>query len=151
MGRLRLLAISCAVSIVTTFAGGRVCAADDLAKVLLAVVQAQADSMNRGAFEDYLGTIHSQSPAYLQEKTLSKNLFGHFKVRAEVSSFKLIGVDGEYAFARCVQKTTKVSGPAFHDNVRDVLEVFRKEGDKWKSWLSAALSTRFLDGVEGRP
>ena len=125
--------------------GSPLLAADPLASTLLGVLQAQADAISRGNADDALKTMHSQSPAYASGAKILRDTAGALKVHAEVSDCKLVGIDGDYAFARCSQKITKVSGPEFHDNVRDVLEVFKKEDGAWKEWSSALLTARYLD------
>jgi hypothetical protein len=138
--------------LVMSGAGGSPVFADDaLAKSLLAVLNAQFAAIDRGDVDAALATIHSASPFYAQTRRALRDLASAGKLHSEVSDFKLIGVDGDYAFARCSEKTTKVSGPEFRDNARDVVEVFRKEGDAWKQWTTAVLTVRYLDGTEGKP
>jgi len=148
--RQRLAGYSLPV-LLTLVAGSSVFADDELAKTLLAVIQAQADALNRGATDDALKTIHPQSPMYQQNAKVLRDMGSAFKLRMQVSDFKLIGVDGDYAFARCSEKATKVSGADYPDNVRDVLEVFRKEDGTWKEWVGVTLSTRFLDTEPKKP
>jgi len=92
-----------------------------------------------------MSTLHSQSPAYLPTKQQTSILFENFDLKYELAAFKYIGQDGEYAVARIKQKTTKVAGPAFQNNVTDLIAVFRKENGHWKFWNQIILGTKYLN------
>jgi hypothetical protein len=90
-------------------------------------------------------TIHSQSPAYIASAQTLKQLFGYYDLKHELLFFRYIGVDGEYAVARGEQKTEKLKGPAFRDNILDSIYIFRKEKGKWKLCQQAVLESRFIE------
>ncbi len=90
-------------------------------------------------------TIHSQSPAYITSAQTLKQLFDYYDLKYELLSFRYIGADGEYAIARGEQKTIKLKGPAFKDNVLDSIYIFRKENGEWKLWQQAVLESRFIN------
>lgn len=90
-------------------------------------------------------TIHSQSPAYIASDQNLKQLFDYYDLKYEFLSFRYIGKDEEYAIARGEQKTVKLKGPAFKDNMLDSIYIFRKENGKWKLWQQAVLESRFIE------
>ncbi len=90
-------------------------------------------------------TVHTQSPGYLLTKQQASMLFENFDFKYDLTHFKFIGEDEEYAVARIRQKTTKKAGPAFKNNETDLMAVFRREAGVWKFWNQVVLETRFLD------
>ena len=71
-------------------------------------------------------------------------MFSLYDLKYEFSSFRYIGSDGKYAIGRGNQKTTKVKGPAFKDNILDCIYILREEDGKWKLWTQVILETKFL-------
>ncbi len=66
--------------------------------------------------EMMMKTIHTQSPFYLMTKQQMQPLFDNYDLKYELLSYEFIGISGEYATARVIFKTSKISGPAFKDN-----------------------------------
>ena len=97
-----------------------------------------------------MATVHADSPGYAMNEKMQKQLFSRYNLNYEVVSFRYLGRDGRYAFARVKQRTTKVTGPAFRDNELDSLQVFRKDEKtgRWKFWTSANLEITFLPGAK---
>ena len=92
-----------------------------------------------------MSTVHSQSPVYLITKQQTPLLFENFDLKYELTDFKYIGEDEDYAVARIKQKTTKVSGPAFKNNEIDAIAVFRKEKGQWRFWNQVILDTKYIN------
>ncbi|NVK37288.1 MAG: nuclear transport factor 2 family protein [Gammaproteobacteria bacterium] len=90
-----------------------------------------------------MSTIHSQSPAFLASQNMMEQLFSAYEISFTIHNIKVIGSDGDYAYARVTQSSKKVSGPAFQDNTLDMLQVFKKEDDQWKLWTQANLDIKF--------
>lgn len=91
-----------------------------------------------------LGTLHPKSPAYEQTRQSMQNLFARYDLQYELLSCHYVGRDRDYVVVRATQKCTKKAGPAFHDNVLDVLHIFRKHGEDWKLWQTAILQVQYL-------
>ncbi|MBI4844860.1 MAG: hypothetical protein HY810_00010 [Candidatus Omnitrophica bacterium] len=89
-------------------------------------------------------TVHTQSPGYLATKQLSNEIFPEYDLKYEMLNFKYLIIDGEYALARATQKTSKISGPAFRNNILDVIFVFRQESGKWKFWSQVILGIQYI-------
>ncbi len=90
-------------------------------------------------------TIHTQSPVYIPSLKTTEQLFGYYDLKVELLYFRYTGSDGEYAIARAKQKTIKVKGPAFKNNIIDSIYIFRKETGKWKIWQQSVLETKFIE------
>ena len=129
------------VTAVASFAAVQACAADDLGQALRGVLEANETAVANGDVDGMLKTIHSQSPSYAKTRSAMKNW--PFKLKTDILYFKVIGEDGDFAFARVRTKTTKLSGPEFQDNVTDAMHAFKKEGPDWKIWTSLPLTVTF--------
>ncbi|MFH1459622.1 MAG: hypothetical protein ABIG64_04545 [Candidatus Omnitrophota bacterium] len=92
-----------------------------------------------------MDTIHTQSPGYLQTKAFSDQLFPLFDLKYELLNFRYLITDGDFALARVTQKTTKVSGPAFQDNILDSIFVYKQENGKWKFWSQVMLTIKYIN------
>ncbi|MCP4649967.1 MAG: nuclear transport factor 2 family protein [PVC group bacterium] len=112
---------------------------------LRAVVEANFVALANEDVDAAMKTIHTQAPGYLQTKELSNQLFPYYDLKYELLEFNYIAIDGEYALARAIQKTIKVDGPAFQNNIVDFIYVFKQEDGVWKFWSQAIVDTKFID------
>lgn len=94
--------------------------------------------------EGVMSTMHSQSPSYLPTKSMLISLFPEYDLQYELVKYTFVASDDDYAYARVLQRTSKVSGPAFQNNEIDALQVYKKEGQAWKLWSQANLDINFL-------
>ncbi|MFH2139150.1 MAG: hypothetical protein ABII88_11700 [Candidatus Omnitrophota bacterium] len=115
-----------------------------ISDILRGVVESNFVALENEDIDGAMRTIHTQAPGYLQTMELSKQLFPYYDLRYTLLSFNYIGKDDEYALARGKQRTTKVQGPAFQNNIVDFIYVFKQEGDVWKFWSQAVLDTQFV-------
>jgi len=120
-------------------------AGEGISKSIRAVVAKNLWATQAEDLEAMMSTIHTQSPAYLQTKTQIQPLFDNFDLSYRLLSFRFIGYDKPYAIARVSQRTTKKSGPAFKNNVVDMIQIFRKENGRWKYWNQSILDVRYIE------
>ncbi len=117
---------------------------EDISK---AIHQTILKNLKAGQAEDLpamMKTIHSQSPVYQSTKERTPAIFKAYKLDYRLLSYKYIGRDGEYAFARTRHRTRKIAGPALRDNEVDTIQIFRKEKGEWKLWNQAILEIHYL-------
>ncbi len=89
-------------------------------------------------------TIHTQSPFYQSTRQAVEPLLKQYKLKYEFISEKFIGYDGDLAYIRVVQKTSKISGPEFNDNIIDMVQGYRKENNTWKIWAQFIVDIKYL-------
>ena len=95
--------------------------------------------------EGTMKTVHSKSPLYQATRKQLSQLFGkHLGMKYELVSLKYLATDGDYAFARVHQRTTKEPATNFKNNETDILVAFRKESGGWKFWNQVVLDIQFL-------
>ena len=92
-----------------------------------------------------LPTVHTLSPAYKSTKDIASKIFPAYDLNYELVSFKYLLTDDKYAIARVSQKTTKVSGPAFRNNLLDLIVIFKQEKGQWKLWSQIVLEIEFIN------
>jgi hypothetical protein len=112
------------------------------------IKQTVIDNLNALQNEDLarmMETIHTQSLSYLTTKQQIVPLMENYELSYKLMSFDFIGLSGYYAICRAKQRTEKISGPAFRNNEIDMIQIFKKEDDKWKFWSQAILYIRYLD------
>ncbi len=117
---------------------------EELSAALKKVTQQNLDAMGKEDLDRYMSTVHAKSPVYGQTRRTIRQMFVAYDLQYKLLSLRYIGMDEEYAVVRVKQKTTKIRGPAFRDNIIDVMQIFRKEGKRWKIWQSAVLEVRYL-------
>ena len=112
------------------------------------IKQTVIDNLNALQNEDLnqmMGTIHTQSLSYLTTKEQIVPLMENYELSYELLSFDFIGLSGVYALGRTKQRIVKISGPAFRNNEIDMIQIFKKEHDRWKFWSQAILYIRYID------
>lgn len=137
---LVVMAAICSVLSINVYAGS-----ENIENELRNVVTANFKALQVEDIDATMKTIHTQAPGYLQTMELSKQLFPYYDLSYKLLSFNYIATDAEYALARGVQKTEKVTGPAFRNNTVDFIYIFRQEEGVWKFWSQAVLDTDFTE------
>jgi len=117
----------------------------DISTILKKVVTDNFEAYQVEDLDAVLLTVHSQAPGYEPTKQVSQQLFPQYDLKYELLNFKYLTIDGAYAFARARQKTEKISGPAFRDNIIDIVFAFKKENNAWKFWSQVVLDVDFLN------
>jgi hypothetical protein len=100
---------------------------------------------DRQNLAESMQALHTQSPAYVPTYQATQQTLSLFRLHTELVYFRYVGEDEGFVFAHVKQKTTKIAGPPFRDNVTDSLYVFRQEDQEWKIWAQVVLGTDYLD------
>ena len=116
----------------------------DLAMELKSVITKNFKAYELEDIEKVMETVHSKSPGFKATKEFSSQIFPAYEIKYELLSFKYIAVEGEYALARVKQKTSKISGPKFKDNIIDSIVIFKQEAGQWKLWSQATLTLEYI-------
>jgi hypothetical protein len=117
----------------------------ELEAVLKSIVETNFSATEMEDIDTIKKTMHTQSPAYVPTIQTIQQMFDHYDFKVSIVSFRYIGTDEPYAIARVEQKTEKVKGPAFTNNIIDSIFIFRKENGSWKLWQQSILETRFIE------
>ncbi|MBU1086680.1 MAG: hypothetical protein KKD05_04090 [Candidatus Omnitrophica bacterium] len=103
------------------------------------------DAYEKEEIARVLPTVHSLSPTYGSIKDTANKIFPVYDLKYELMNFRYLLTDGDYAIARVLQKTSKVTGPAFRNNLIDLIVVFKQEKNQWKLWSQIILEIEFLN------
>lgn len=117
----------------------RVETANEVETELRAVVQRNFSETSKEDLHGILDTIHAESPARAGVLQM-ESAFNSWNLRVELVAWEFLGNDDEIAVARVSQKTTKLTGPQFVDNILDSIYVFRKDDSGWKLWNSIVVA-----------
>jgi hypothetical protein len=120
-------------------------AENDIQNAINSVVIRNVQAVQAENLDAVMKTIHTQSPGYLTTKQQLQPLFENYDLKYEILSFTYIGRDNQYAVARVKQSTQKLSGPAFRNNVLDMIQVFRQEKGQWKFWNQVLLEVTYIN------
>ncbi|MCG6980304.1 MAG: hypothetical protein LJE88_02745 [Deltaproteobacteria bacterium] len=120
-------------------------AENDIQNTINSVVITNVQAVQAENLDAVMKTIHTQSPGYLTTKQQLQPLFDNHDLKYQILSFTYIGRDNQYAVARVKQSTQKLSGPTFHNNVLDMIQVFRQEKGQWKFWNQAILEVTYVN------
>ncbi|MHC4717822.1 MAG: hypothetical protein ACYS5V_12690 [Planctomycetota bacterium] len=114
-------------------------------EVILKHLQAmQAEDMDA-----MVATFHPRSPNVAPTRMMTAKLAQAYDLKYELLSLSYFGADKDYLAVRVRQKTTKVAGPGFRDNVVDVVHFLRKDGKRWRLWQATLLEIKFLHPPRG--
>ncbi|MCG2712223.1 MAG: hypothetical protein L6416_07880 [Candidatus Omnitrophica bacterium] len=117
---------------------------NDIVTVLKSVITENFEAYELEDIEKVMQTVHSKSPGFEATKEFSSQVFPVYDIKYELLSFKYISLEGEYALGRVKQKTSKISGPEFKDNIIDSIVIFKQEAGFWKLWSQATLTLEYL-------
>lgn len=113
--------------------------ATQIADEMHTTVEAYVMAQNRGDPKAVLEFFHKSSPTYESTRQMLHQVFLNYKLKNELLGLSFVGTDDPYAYVRIRQRTEKVEGPDFMDNVTDLLVVLRQDEDAWKIWAQALL------------
>jgi len=108
-------------------------APDPLETSLRQIVEQAGDAYRKEDVAAFMLFVHTKSPEYKATRERLTTLFAEYDVTSQVTDFRLIGHDDEFAVVRLKLKTTSTA-PGFADNVVDQLVLFHQEGGAWKYW-----------------
>ena len=138
----------CRMLVLLAMLSGLAAAADtadrQLAATLKGVVETNVRTYNAKDAGGVLGTVHTKSPEYESTGAAIAEQFREVPVTAQLTDFRYIGHDDEFAVARM---KIKLAGPPTHefaDNVVDSVELFHQEGGTWKLWADEVLGVEFV-------
>ncbi len=117
---------------------------NDFLEMLLSTFKKYYRAMNDKDLEGVLSMIHSSSPAQMPTRQMLGPLMNKFKLIYEFMDLKYIGTDNDYIYIRINQKTTKLEGPDFRNNMTGTIVVMKQDENIWKIWGVMPLETNFL-------
>ena len=116
----------------------------DTAQEIEALIQKNVAYTESENVEAVMSTMHSDSLSYQATLQMLQQLFPVYDLSYTLLSYKFVGEEGGYAYARIIQRTEKVEGPDFRDNDVEALQVFKQEDGEWKLWSQANLRIEYL-------
>ena len=118
-------------------------AKSNTSELIKEVIQINLKYCQEENLKGIMSTIHTKSVLYIPTKKFMKQLIPVYDLEYKLLKYEFIGQDEEYAYAKVLQSTKKISGKKFNNNELETLHIFKKEAGKWKLWSQASLSLKF--------
>lgn len=117
---------------------------DDHFKRALETLEKYLEAINENKLEETMSMLHKNSPAQLPTRHAIGPLMSTYKLYHRILDPEYIGADKDYLYLRMKQKTRKLNGPEFQNNISDVLVAMRQDEGVWKIWSIMPLETTFI-------
>lgn len=114
---------------------------DSIFKMVLGALEKYIEAMNDNKLEEAMSMLHKNSPAQLPSRHAIGPLMSIYKLHHRLLDPEYIGTDNDYLYLRIKQKTRKLDGPEFQNNISDMLISMKQDEDIWKIWNMMALET----------
>lgn len=109
-----------------------------------AIMDENLKSLQDENMDAMMATIHTDAPSKSQMKKIMTRIFKNYDLKYEILSYKFITFDGELAYVRVNQRTSKISGPTFKNNELEQVNILKRDEGKWKILTSAQLGLKFI-------
>lgn len=141
----RIIVVMFVLGLLFNVLGVRIVAAEEnISNILNSVIMENFKAYEIEDIEKIMETVHSKSPGFEATKEFSSQIFPVYDIKYELMSFTFIAIEGDYSLGRVKQKTLKISGPEFKDNIIDSIVIFKQEDGLWKLWSQATLTLEYL-------
>lgn len=110
--------------------------ADDtkLATTLRGVMESHLRAYDAEDPAEAMRSVHSRSPQYRRTERALPEQFRDLDLTVQLTDFRYIGHDDEFAVARVKTRLVGAPGSGFADNLVDSMVLFHQEGGVWKVW-----------------
>ena len=112
---------------------------------ITAVLERNMVAANQEDIDEYMATIHTQSPLYVSTSNMATELWRMYDLEIELRNLKVISRTERKARVKFTLTTRKIRGPSFADNKVDGIHVMRKEDGAWKIYQSEMNDVEYLN------
>ncbi len=113
--------------------------------IIKSVINTNIESAENENIEEYMETIHPDSPAYEETRQTMEYLFDTYDLSYDLKDIDVIEITDQMVKVRIVQITKKVSGPEFEDNELTAVHTLKKYNDGWRFWSTDIEKIEYLD------
>lgn len=118
---------------------------DNLNEVLRQTVESHLAAFNQEDVSASMQYVHPKSPEYVETSEVLSTQFSALDPNTELTDFRYLGHDDEFAVARLKLKTTEESDEPFAANIIDAIAVFHQEDGMWKLWSDHILGVELVE------
>ncbi|MCT8136845.1 hypothetical protein H1D32_03175 [Anaerobacillus sp. CMMVII] len=116
---------------------------------MIQVVKDNLLSANNKNIDDYMATIHVESPLYQSTRDTMLKIYSVYDLEYSFVEIEVIDVSGDTGAVRFIQTTRKINGPEFRDNQLEGINIMKKYNDEWKIYDTEVLDIVYLDSEQG--
>jgi hypothetical protein len=116
-------------------------------KELRTVLDGQLSALNAEEMEKVMSYTWEDAPMFDQQFDILQRIKQLYDLKTSLVSCEYLGSskDGTFAVILMKQKTEKVSGPEFKNNVVTTAVTFKKVSGAWKMWQSVTFAIDYVD------
>jgi hypothetical protein len=92
-----------------------------------------------------MATIDPEVPSFAATKAMIEDLFIKFKLHYTLEKLEVQSITEDEAKVHFIQRTEKVSGPAFRNNRIDGIHTLKKTNGAWKIFSTQLNKLDYLD------
>lgn len=118
-------------------------------ELMIQVVTDNLRAANNKNIDDYMATLHVESPLYQSTRDTMLEIFRVYDLEFSFVEIEVIGVSGDTGEVRFIQTTRKIKGPDFNDNQLEGINIMKKYNDEWKIYDTEILDIVYLDSEQG--
>ncbi|WP_216830797.1 hypothetical protein [Alkalihalobacterium elongatum] len=116
---------------------------------MIQVVKDNLLAANNKNIDDYMATIHVESPVYQSTRDTTLEIFSVYDLEYSFVEIEVIDVSGDTGEVWFIQTTRKINGPEFNDNQIEGINIMKKYNDEWKIYNTEVLDIVYLDSEQG--
>lgn len=115
------------------------------ANPVLEAVYKNLEAGNEEDLEKYMSTIHPDSFFYTTTRRTMENLFATYDLNYDLTEVAVIEQTDTEARVSFTLVTTRLSGPAFNDNIVTGIFILRLDGDVWKFYDQTVENVEYIN------
>ncbi|KAB2905311.1 MAG: hypothetical protein F9K27_04555 [Anaerolineae bacterium] len=99
---------------------------------VLDAVYKNLEAANTENLDLYMSTVHPESVYFDSTRGVMANTFATYDLNYDITELEIVEQTETEARVRFTLVTTRVSGPAFNDNIVTGVFILHPDGDEWK-------------------
>lgn len=140
----RLIAVAMLLAVVLITAGCADKEAEEQA--IKTVIQNNLISLQEENLENYMATLHPESPGYSKMELLCPKIFEIYDLEHKLVKLDILDVSKTKARVRTTQEARRISGPEnFRDNRSTTTHTLKKYNGEWKLFETKDESSELID------
>jgi murein L,D-transpeptidase YcbB/YkuD len=145
MNRLVTIAIIISMLLAITLTAGCANKKSD-EEALKTVIRNNLKALQEENLENYLATLHPESPGYAQMEALCPKIFELYDLQHKLIEIKVLSISGDEARVRTVQEAIRLAGPENYRNNRSTtVHTLKKYKGQWRIFKTDQESMELLE------
>ncbi len=115
-------------------------------EALRTVIQKNLKALQDENLEDYLSTLHPESPGYAKMELLCPRIFEIYELKHDLVNTEVLNISDNEARVRTTQEARRISGPENYKDSRSItVHTLKKYEGEWKLFKTEDESMELLE------